>query len=62
MIEQKPEPRDEPLPLADSADLQDQRKSVDEEPTRAPKQVPLEADPADVLDQSIVEPYDEEEV
>jgi len=60
--ERTPEPGDEFLPTADPADRLDQTLSVDEEPRREPERIPLEADPADVLEQSIVEPLDEEDV
>lgn len=51
----------QPLPPGDPADMQEQAQSVDEEPRRAPERVPLEADPADVLEQSIEEPIDEDD-
>ena len=54
--------RDEALPQADPADRQDQAQSVDEESPREPDRLPLEADPADVLEQSIVEPLDDEDL
>ena len=52
---------DEALPLADPADRQEQSQSVEEESPRAPERLPLEADPADVLEQSIVDPLDDED-
>lgn len=55
-------PPDEPLASGDAADLQEQSQPVsDEEPQRAPERVPLEANDADVLEQSIEEPLDEED-
>ena len=53
---------DQPLQPGNEADLQEQAQPVtDEEPARRPERVPLEANEADVLEQSIEEPLDEEE-
>ena len=53
---------DQALPPADEADVQEQAQPVtEEEPARRPDRVPLEANDADVLEQSIEEPLDEEE-
>lgn len=55
-------PSDQPLAPGTDADLQDQAQPVtDEEPPRRPDRLPLEANDADVLEQSIEEPVDEEE-
>ncbi|HET6810066.1 MAG TPA: hypothetical protein VFH50_03560 [Acidimicrobiales bacterium] len=53
---------DQPLQPGNEADLQEQAQPVTgEEPARRPERVPLEANDADVLEQSIEEPLDEEE-
>lgn len=53
---------DQPLAPGDDADLQEQAQPVtDEEPRRRPDRVPLEANDADVLEQSMEEPVDEED-
>lgn len=55
-------PSDQPLAPGTDADLQEQAQPVtDEEPQRRPEHIPLEANDADVLEQSIEEPVDEEE-
>lgn len=53
---------DQPLQPGNEADLQEQAQPVtEEEPARQPERIPLEANDADVLEQSIEEPLDEEE-
>ena len=53
---------DQPLQSGNEADLQEQAQPVNgAEPARRPERVPLEANDADVLEQSIEEPLDEEE-
>jgi len=53
---------DQPFQPGSDADLQEQAQPVTgEEPARQPERVPLEANDADVLEQSIEEPLDEEE-
>ena len=57
-----PRPTDQPFESGNEADLQEQSQPVvDEEPARRPERVPLEANDADVLEQSIEEPLDEED-
>ena len=58
-------PSDQPLAPADEADLQEQARPVSEEEeqlARRPERVPLEANEADVLEQSIEEPLDDDEI
>jgi len=57
-----PRPTDQPFEPGSEADLLEQSQPVtDEEPARLPERLPLEANDADVLEQSIEEPLDEED-